>query len=325
MEEVSGAVAEEFQGEVSEAAAYCLRLATLHEDMHGEAFCYMRQGLGYAAPALSLAPPPGGGSHAGDAAVPGGLFPLGAAEDCPHFVFDNEKWAHPVPVADFAIAKAPVTQGQFLEFVRAGGYRDEALWSFPGWVWRCRRDAELPIYWRRSADGEYVRRDFDREVPIEPDRPVVHVNYFEAEAFCRFVGRRLPTEAEWEMAASLDPATGHKRRYPWGDAAADDRANLSLQFAGCADVAAFPAGDSAAGCRQMLGNVWEWTASAFYPYPGYVVDAPYREYSAPWFGDRMVLRGGAFATPERMVHNTWRNFFPPDRRDVFAGFRTCAV
>jgi iron(II)-dependent oxidoreductase len=152
---------------------------------------------------------------------------------------------------------------------------------------------------------------------------VLHVNWHEAEAYCRWAGRRLPTEAEWELAAAggLD---GSKRRFPWGEERpTPELANLDWRALGCVDVAAFPAGDSVFGCRHMIGNVWEWTASDFLPYPGFVAD-PYKEYSAPWFGTHKVLRGGCWATRSRLLRNTWRNFYLPDRRDVWAGFRTCA-
>ncbi|MBV6475078.1 MAG: SUMF1/EgtB/PvdO family nonheme iron enzyme [Rhodocyclaceae bacterium] len=314
------------RGALDARKAYLYRLAVMHEDMHGEAFTYMRQTLEYPAPP-PLAAPPRAGALPGDAAIPGGVFQLGAATDAP-FVFDNEKWAHPVEVPPFRIARAPVTNAEYAAFVEAGGYLERNLWSRQGWLWRSRTGAAHPLYWTR-ADGGWQRRHFDTLVPLEPHAPVAHVGFWEAEAFCAWAGRRLPSEAEWEMAASAEPAPGGisagKRRYPWGDAPpVAEHANLDARFSGCADVAAFPAGDSAFGCRQMLGNVWEWTASPFYPYPGYVVDAPYREYSAPWFGCRMVLKGGAWATRSRLITNTYRNFFLPARRDIFAGFRTCA-
>jgi len=291
--------------------------------MHAEAFTYMRQTLGYAAPPLGAAPRAiGGGALPGDVEIPGGPFRLGA-EPGPYFTFDNEKWAHDVEVAPFRIARAPVTNAEYLGFVEDGGYRRPELWSHQGWVWRSKAGAQHPIYWARGGEG-WLRRHYDRYVALEPHHPVVHVSWFEAEAYCAWAKRRLPSEAEWEMAASAVPG-GSKRRFPWGDAPpTPDRANLDGQFAGCVDVGAFPEGDSAFGCRQMIGNVWEWTASAFFPFPGYVVDAPYREYSAPWFGYRKVLKGGAWATRPRFAWNTLRNFFQPDRRDAFAGFRTCA-
>lgn len=315
---------------------YLYLLSVLHEDMHGEAFTYMRQTLGYPEPQLSIAREKsipvgiGGGPLPGDVEIPGGTFQLGATPDAP-FVFDNEKWVHPVELRPFRIARAPGTNAQFAELVEDRGYLRRELWSHQGWVWRTKTGAERPVYWMPGENGR-LRRHFDRVVPLEPHHPVVHVNWYEAEAYCNWAGRRLPTEAEWELAASAEPTPDgkgipeRKRRYPWGeDPPTPDRANLDSRYLGCVDVGAFPLGESAFGCRQMAGNVWEWTASAFYPFPGYIVDLPYRQYSAPWFGYRKVLKGGAWATRSRLAWITYRNFFQPYRRDIFAGFRTCAV
>jgi iron(II)-dependent oxidoreductase len=303
---------------------YFTLLSVFHEDMHTEAFTYTRQTLGYPAPRFEVGQDKGRteqGPWPGDVEIPGGTFLLGAAPEEP-FVFDNEKWAHAVEVRPFAIARAPVTQAEFAAFVEDGGYQQQRFWSEPGWRWREQTQAAYPVYWQRESPGRWLRRDFDRWLPLEPHRPVLHVNWHEADAYCRWAGCRLPTEAEWEWAAAggLD---GPKRRFPWGDEPpAPERANLDWRNRGCVDVAAYPEGDSAFGCRQMVGNVWEWTASDFLPYPGFVAD-PYREYSAPWFGTHKVLRGGCWATRARLLRNTWRNFYQPDRRDVWAGFRTC--
>jgi iron(II)-dependent oxidoreductase len=309
---------------------YFHRLALFHEDMHDEAFTYTRQTLGYAAPAFasldrrSAVERAGSGSGRGplngDVEIPGARFFLGAtASD--GFVFDNEKWAHPVDVAMFRLARAPVTNEQFASFVDARGYQRRELWSDAGWQWRSEVQAEHPVYWIRRAGSFDVRR-YDGVVPLEPYQPVVHVSWYEAEAYCRWAKRRLPTEAEWELASS----TTDKRRFPWGEEAPSPRhANVDGHHGGPLDVAALPDGDSAFGCRQMIGNVWEWTASDFGPYPGFVVD-PYAEYSAPWFATpHKVLRGGCWATRGRLLRNTWRNFYPPHRRDVLGGFRTCAL
>ena len=333
---VYDAVVERLQGHAPDAAeTYLYLLSVLHEDMHGEAFTYMRQTLAYPAPPLgglradTLPAALGGGPLPGDVDIPGGTFYLGATLEQP-FVFDNEKWAHPVDVATFRIARAPVTNAAFAAFVDDGGYQRRDWWDSQGWGWRTKANAQHPLYWQRDGQ-QWLRQHFDTLVPLEPHAPVVQVTWYEAEAYCNWAGRRLPTEAEWELAASAEPTadgtgiTGDKRRYPWGDAPpTPEHANLDAHFLGCADVGAFPAGDSAFGCRQMAGNIWEWTESAFYPFPGYLVDYPYREYSAPWFGYRKVLKGGAWATRARLAYNTYRNFFPPARNDVFAGFRTCA-
>ncbi len=314
--------------ELHEPTTYFALLSVFHEDMHGEAFLYTRQTLGYAPPKVSLAetrPVGDAGPLAGDIQVPGGTLMLGASPDEP-FVFDNEKWAHPVKVGSFAIARAPVTQGEFVGFIEGGGYRREQFWTPAGWRWRQEAGAEHPVYWQPQQGGRWLRRDFRRWVALEPHRPLIHVSWYEADAYCRWAGRRLPTEAEWEAAAALErEAGGRKRRFPWGDdPPGPAHANLDGRAAGCVDVAALPAGDSARGCRQMIGNVWEWTASDFGPYPGFVVD-PYKEYSAPWFGTHKVLRGGCWATRSRLLRNTWRNFYRPERRDIWAGFRTCAA
>lgn len=336
MSRVQDRVVQRLDHDPDDRETYLYLLSVLHEDMHGEAFTYMRQTLGYPKPQLSIAKEQpglaavGGGPWPGDVEIPGGSFRLGATTDLP-FVWDNEKWAHPVEVGPFRIARAPVTNAEFAEFVEDRGYWRLELWGRQGWGWRTKTGAEHPVYWIRGEAG-WLRRDFKRVVSLEPHHPVIHVNWYEAEAYCHWAGRRLPTEAEWEMAASAEPVpdgkaiTDRKRRYPWGDdPPAPDRANLDSRFLSAVDVGAFPAGDSAFGCRQMIGNVWEWTASAFYPFPGYVVDWPYREYSAPWFGYRKVLKGGAWATRSRLIGNTYRNFFQPDRRDILAGFRTCAL
>ena len=233
-------------------------------------------------------------------------------------------------VAPFRIARAPVTNAEFVQFLEDDGYRRQELWSPQGWTWRTKSEAEHPVYWSKE-DKAWLARHFAKTLPLADHAPVVHVNWYEAEAYCNWAKRRLPTEAEWEMAASMEPdGAGHgigsrKRMYPWGDQPpAAERANLDSIVSGCVEVGAFPGGDSAFGCRQMVGNVWEWTASAFYPFPGYVVDFPYREYSAPWFGYPKLLKGGAWATRSRLIRNTYRNFFHPTRNDTFSGFRTCA-
>jgi iron(II)-dependent oxidoreductase len=284
--------------------------------MHGEAFTYTRQTLGYPEPAIArVVPERRAGPLPGDVKVEGARLLLGASADEP-FVFDNEKWSHPVDVASFRIARAPVTNEEYAVFVENGGYRDSRFWSEAGWRWRDSVQAGRPVYWEEGR----VQRRYDSLQPLGPHEPVIHVCWYEAEAYCNWAGRRLPTEAEWELAA----ATPAKRRFPWGDSPPDARrANLDGRAGGPVDVAAHPEGDSSYGCRQMVGNVWEWTATDFAPYPGFVAD-PYKEYSQPWFSSpHKVLRGGCWATRGRLLRNTWRNFYPPDRRDVLAGFRTC--
>ncbi|MDA1100318.1 MAG: selenoneine synthase SenA [Proteobacteria bacterium] len=311
--------------------SFIYQFGVFHEDMHDEAFLWARQTLAYPTPTLAIAADVSAeraaGPYPGWAAVPGGRFLLGAPRDAP-FLFDNEKWGHPVTIEPFEIAKAPITNRQFQAFVDDGGYGREAFWCADGWRWRQKADAAYPVYWQPDGPGNWLVRRFERILPLPADEPVIHVNWYEATAYCRWSGERLPTEAEWEVAA-LGEATADgalaavKRRYPWGETPPDPAcANLDGRALGPIDVAALAAGDSAFGCRQMLGNVWEWTADTFNAFPGFSPDA-YKEYSEMLFGDTKVLRGGAWTTRGRMIHGTYRNYFEPHRNNVFSGFRTC--
>src|SRR5262249_52330434 len=208
-------------------------LAAMHEDMHGEALTYTRQTLAYPAPRLSSDEPQGPPDLADDVCdedvfVPGGKYDLGA-EPGASFVFDNEKWAHPHELAPFAIARTPVTNAQFAAFVDDGGYDDEKLWSGEGWRWRQAAGASTPLYWL-AQDGRWMVRHFDQTIPLAADLPVIHVNWHEAHAYCRWAKRRLPTETEWELAATgLD----RKRRFPWGnETPTPERAHLDARSNG---------------------------------------------------------------------------------------------
>src|SRR5262245_5625216 len=309
---------------------YFYTLVAQHEDMHAENLTLIRQTLGYSWPRL---PVPASTSGIGaidpawtprDVTVPGGTFRLGAERD-EAFVFDNEKWAHPVEIQPFRIASSPVTNAQFQQFVDDDGYRRRELWGRRGWDWRRREGVEHPLFWIRDASRRWYEQRFGVVSPLEAWHPVVHVNWYEAEAYCRWAGRRLPAEAEWEMAATYEPATGRKRRFPWGDdPPTPERANLDYRAGHTVDVRTLPAGDSPVGCRQMIGNVWEWVVDTFEAYPGFVCD-PYRDYSVPSFGEKKVLKGGCWTTRSRLIRSTWRNFYKRQRRNIFAGFRTVAL
>ncbi len=302
---------------------YFVQLSALHEEMHCEAFTYTRQTHGYSEPCAKKRIP-GGNDCSGDVEIPGGRFVLGAEKNG-QFVFDNEKWGHAVEVLPFRMSRTQVTNAQFAEFVEAGGYCNPDWWNKEGRKWLTVTRSQHPLYWRPGGRG-WVHLRYDHTEPLVEDEPVIHINWHEAAAWCRWAGRRLPTESEWEFAASTVPGEpGLKRRYPWGnELPSTSRANLHGAAGYTAPVDAFADGDSAWGIRQMIGNVWEWTADWFQPYPGFVRD-PYAEYSKPWFGNHKVLRGGCHATRACLIRNTLRNFYTPDRRDVFAGFRTCAI
>jgi len=319
-------------GKLNDRLKYLITYSVFHEDMHTEALTYARQTLGHPAPKFShlssiKIPRVDNSFKEEDAKIPGGKFMLGASKNA-DFVFDNEKWAHEVEVKPFKISKIAVTEGQFANFVDDKSYQRKELWSNEGWMWLNAMQANHPVYWRNDK-GEWQKRHFDEWIPLEPQRALIHVSWYEAEAYCNWAKRRLPTETEWEVAASIEPRgnnlSNNKRNYPWGDnAITSEQSNMGWQAMNTVDVRAHGKGDSAFGCRQMMGNVWEWTSTTFAPYPGFVADM-YKDYSQTSFYTRKVLRGGCWALEPRLIRNTWRNFYTPDRRDAFAGFRTCAL
>ena len=324
---IAGLEAEDLSGE----ARFMAQFGVFHEDMHTEAYLWGRQTLGYPTPTLkggmdraNIATP---GAHLGYVDIPGGRFEVGAPKGVP-FSFDNEGGTHVVDIQPFSIAKAPVTNAEFAAFVADGGYANDRFWCTDGIAWRDQRGLMHPGYWQKDgADGWAVRR-FDQTLPLADHEPVIHVSWHEANAYAAWAGGRLPREAEWEVAALGLPAAdgglaATKQRYPWGEIMNEGTyANLDGYALGPVDVAAYADGDSAFGCRQMLGNVWEWCSDTFGAYPGFKPDA-YEDYSQFLFGATKVLRGGAWTTRSRMMHGTYRNYFEPERWDIFSGFRLC--
>jgi gamma-glutamyl hercynylcysteine S-oxide synthase len=305
--------------------AFAYGMVVQHEHQHDETMLATRQLMGERAtpPVAADAETVPSSRYDGPAEVhvPGGTFTLGT--DLEPWAYDNERPAHPVELAPFWIDTVPVTNAAFREFIADGGYAEPAWWSSEGWAWREEAGLEHPEFWRGDGDGGWQVLRFGRWTDVASDEPVQHVCWYEADAYARWAGRRLPTEAEWEMAAAGRP-DGAKARYPWGDdEPGERRANLGQRRCGPAPVGSFPEGASAWGCHQMVGDVWEWTASDFTPYPGFV-SFPYREYSEVFFGtDYKVLRGGSWATHPLAVRATFRNWDYPVRRQIFAGFR-CA-
>ena len=309
---------------------YFFELALYHEDMHDEALLMTLQTLALPAPILLCDSQPAlMKTHADaqvscDVALPGGEIELGTTRTLAsrRFVFDNEKWAHRRIVAPFAIARCCVTNAEFLEFVQADGYARPELWSEAGRDWLAQAGRSAPAYWHADTPRSSVwqTRRFDVVKPLAPKAPVQHINWFEADAWCRWAGRRLPSEAEWECAARHGLPNDADDR-PWRTAA--NNANLDGTFGAPVDTTAFSQA-APTGIAQMLGNIWEWTSSLFAPYPDFSAD-PYTDYSAPWFATHYVLRGGSWATRSRLVHNRFRNFYQPERHDPFVGFRTCAL
>ena len=253
---------------------YFFRLCLFHEDMHNEAAIYMAHSLGFGVPDAREAAP----CRAGTIALPGATHRLGWSG--PGFAFDNEIVGREVALEPCEIDLAPVDNAHFAAFVDAGGYAEAKYWSAAGRAWLADSAATHPRFWRRTG-SRWQQSWFGQWRDLDPRQPALNLTCFEAEAWCAWAGRRLPSEAEWECAATT-AAT-----FQWGD-------------------------------------VWEWSADEFQPYPGFVAH-PYRDYSAPWFGSRRVLRGGSVATHARMQHPRYRNFFTAERCDIFAGFRSCAL
>ena len=256
--------------------------------------------------------------------IPGGPFEMGS-RGYP-FAYDNEQPPHTVELDGFRMDRYPVTNGEYAEFIAAGGYAIRSLWSDAGWEWKEKNDVTAPLYWsRKTGEAPWRVRAMFAETELRADHPVVGVSWYEAMAYARFTGKRLPTEAEWEKAASWDAASQTKRRFSWGDdPARQGVANYNFDTWETTPVTMHSAGASAYGCVDMSGNVWEWTATVFEGYPGFEA-YPYPEYSELWFdGDHRVLKGGSWATRLPLLRCSFRNFWRPGFRIAFAGFRCAA-
>jgi gamma-glutamyl hercynylcysteine S-oxide synthase len=308
------------------AGGFVYGMVVQHEHQHDETMLATHQ-LRAGPPAIADggALPPGRPVPVREVLIPAGPFVMGTSTE--PWAYDNERPAHTVDVPAFWIDTLPVSNAAHAAFIADGGYDEERLWSAAGWDWRQREGLAAPLFWRRDG-GMWVRRRFGRDEPLPMDEPVQHVCWYEAQAHARWAGRRLPTEAEWEKACGWDPGAGQARRHPWGNGdATPERANLGHRAAHPAPLGAYPAGASAYGIQQMLGDVWEWTSSDFTGYPGFT-PFPYREYSEVFFPhgadphrEYKVLRGGSWATDPAAARTTFRNWDHPIRRQIFAGFR----
>ncbi|MBV9926441.1 MAG: ergothioneine biosynthesis protein EgtB [Acidobacteria bacterium] len=307
-----------------QAGGYIFQLVLEHERQHQETLCYLFQLLDPSKKTRPDVPSPGefegSTAAAGEmVSIPAGAFLMGAPWDA--FAYDNERPAQEVFVPAFRLAREPVTSGEYARFIEEGGYERREFWTEEGWAWREKEGWQSPLYWRREG-GAWVERRMFEEGELRIDCPVTGVSWYEAEAYAKFAGRRLPTEAEWEKAASWDASSGTKRRYAWGDEAPDDTlANFGRRRWGTTPVGCRPRGASAYGCLDMTGNVWEWTSTPFEGFKGFE-PFPYPEYSQEWFdGDHRVLKGGSWATNPSVLRTSFRNFFRRPFRIAFAGIR----
>ncbi|MGX4688262.1 ergothioneine biosynthesis protein EgtB [Streptomyces sp. JNUCC 63] len=311
----------DFHGTRLTEAGFAFGMIAQHEQQHDETMLITHQ-LRKGPQVLTADDPQPAPLFTGPAEVlvPGGPFTMGTSTE--PWALDNERPAHVSEVEPFWIDTTPVANGAYLAFIEDGGYTDPRWWTPDGWAHIRQHEITAPLYWRRDG-GQWLRRRFGVTEVVPPDEPVLHVCWYEADAYARWAGRRLPTEAEWEKAARHDPATDRSTRYPWGDAdPAPEHANLGQRHLRPAPAGSYPAGESPLGVRQLIGDVWEWTASDFLPYPGFTA-FPYKEYSEVFFGpEYKVLRGGSFAVDPVACRGTFRNWDHPIRRQIFSGFRT---
>src|ERR687894_1808604 len=293
-----------------------------HEYQHNETMLQtlqLKRGEGYE-PESRVELPAGSASEREMIHIPPGEFVMGTDDRAR--ALDNERSAHVVDLPGFLIDATPVTNGAYLRFVEDGGYERPELWSLAGWEYIKEERISAPKHWYQPEPHSWWTERFGFDEPLDPAAPVVHVSWYEADAYARWADKRLPTEEEWEKAASWDPETGTKRLYPWGDGLPTlVHANLDQLAFRAAEVGAYPEGASAYGVLGMIGDVWEWTSSDLYAYPGFEA-FPYREYSEIFFGPgHKVLRGGAWATRRNVIRTSFRNWDLPERRQIFAGLR----
>jgi len=302
--------------------AYVYHMVLQHEYQHNETILQtlqLKQGEAYRAPrTVTFAPRESRAiSMVG---FEGGRVTIGTTDRAS--AYDNERPRHEVELRPFEIDRDPVSNARYMDFVADDGYRRQELWSDAGRRWLAESKAIAPKYWDRDGD-EWITRSMDTVRQVDPARPVIHVCYYEAEAFAKWDRKRLPTEQEWETAAGWDASTRAAALYPWGNAPESGRANTDQLAFDTAPIGTFDRNGSPIGCCGMIGDVWEWTSSDFHGYPGFE-SFPYKEYSEEFFGsDYKVLRGGSWATRTGAIRNTFRNWDYPIRRQIFSGFR-CA-
>ena len=250
--------------------------------------------------------------------IKGGLYTMGY--NGTKYCYDIELPEHKTYLENFKIGIFPITNKEYLEFMQDGGYETYKHWLSDGWEKVKSNKWNSPMYWEKINDEWYVR-DFLGIRKINLNEPVCHVSYYEADAYCKWAGKRLPTEGEWEKAACWNEEKQEKMLFPWGNESPTvEKCNLLEAYQwGTTEIGTYPDGISPSGCQQMIGDVWEWTSSEFTGYPGF--KSGFDEYNDKWFTNQKVLRGGSFGTPKMSIRGSYRNFFRLDERWLFSGFR----
>jgi ergothioneine biosynthesis protein EgtB len=300
--------------------AYLFELAFNHECQHQELLVYDLQHLlasNYRPVRQNISPKPFV-VEKNSIKIPGGLYDMGYGGT--DFCYDVELPEHKVYLNSYRIDTFPVTNGDYLKFMESGGYENFRFWLSDGWDQVQKNNWNSPMYWEQDG-GIWKRNDFGGKLEINPNLPVCNVSYYEAYAYSKWAGKRLPTEAEWEKAASWNEQKQIKTTYPWGNQTPSEiHANLLESYLWTlTEIGSYPEGKSHYGVQQMMGDVWEWTTSDFVGYPGF--KSGFSEYNDKWFANQKVLRGSSFSTPRYQIKNSYRNFFRPDERWMFSGFR----
>jgi iron(II)-dependent oxidoreductase len=302
--------------------AYVYHMVLQHEYQHNETILQtlqLKKGEAYRAPRSAVFVPL---ESRANVMVPFAGRSVTIGTDDRSRAYDNERPRHEIDLHPFEIDRDPVSNARYLDFVADDGYRRVDLWSAAGRRWLAESGASAPKYWEQDGD-EWVTRSMNIVRQVDPGRPVVHVCYYEAEAFARWDGKRLPTELEWEAAASWNSQSRKAVQFPWGHSPSPGYANIDQLAFDTAPIGSFEKNISPVGCYGMIGDTWEWTSSEFRGYPGFE-SFPYKEYSEEFFGSEYkVLRGGSWATRPGAIRNTFRNWDFPIRRQIFSGFR-CA-
>ena len=308
--------------EYNSISCYLIMISLLHNEMHNESFLFSSQLLNLERPGIlkEYITKNNQDPHSIEfITINGHGFRQGTDRDTHNFTFDNEMPSFSVDVKNFKVSKYPITQYQYMKFVESNGYNNKNYWCQQGWRWVRENNINHPIYWKKINNNWMIKK-FGKYYPLINNIPVYHISWYEANAFCRWAGYRLPSESEWEFLAT----NGGTSLYPWGNRKiSQELCNIDYVYDGPVEVNKYMAGNNLQGVSQLFGNVWEWCAEPIYPYNGFIIDPVYREMSYPFFGFKRICRGGCWAVPNFLINSKYRNAQMPDCRMQFIGFRVC--